>query len=90
MLRPAPVAASGTKYSAPQTTSGSRPSSPPQSASCSRAVPPAGPTPWRVTRQRAAVAGSDEARPHEPFTPTPFTSPLRHRSGTSTPTTTSF
>jgi hypothetical protein len=56
----------------------------------SRAVPPAGLTGWRVTRQRAAVAGSDEARPREPFTPTPFTSPLRHRSGTSTPATTSY
>jgi hypothetical protein len=67
---------------------GSRPSSPPQSATCSRAVPPAGPTGWRATRQGEAVAGSDEARPRGPFAPTPFTSPLRHRSGTSTPTTT--
>jgi hypothetical protein len=79
---------SGTTHGAPQTTCGSRPSSPPQSATCSRAVPPAGPTGWRATRQREAVAGSDEARPRGPFTPTPFTSPLRHRSGTSTPTTT--
>jgi hypothetical protein len=53
------------------------------------AVPPVGPTRWRVTRRCAAVAGSDEARPRGPFTPTPFTSPLRRRSGTSTRTTTS-
>jgi hypothetical protein len=61
--RRAPAGGSATEFAVRTRTRASRPTSLPRSPRSSRTAPPAGPRRSRVTRQRGAAAGSDEAQP---------------------------
>jgi len=82
------VEGSATKPDELTRTWNSRPSLPPRSAYCSPAAPSVGPMPSHSMRQRVAADGSGEPLLGGHSIRTPYGLPLRHRSATSTPTTT--
>jgi hypothetical protein len=79
----------------PTSPTGSSPMAPMWRSSTSSTTTPGSPSPSMADAMAASRGNArqwpDRTKrgPREPFTPTPFTSPLRHRSGTSTPTATS-